>query len=142
MYTLELAWFDIDVPDSARIDADVSSPSPLFSNMRAGTHWRIDLGRFVLIAALDPVRGLQDLSRDGYDRAEPAEHMTVNDVPGLRIGGYDSDRSQTDWAFTINGLMLVLTLRSQSGDRLQPSDTERREHAAIVSSVRRVSRDG
>ncbi|MGB3455161.1 MAG: hypothetical protein WBG08_11395 [Litorimonas sp.] len=140
MYTAELAWFELDLPDHVSLEAHVASPSPLFSNMRVGTRWTADLGRFRLYAAIDAVDGMDDFSRAAFEAGKPADPLTVNGVPGLRTGGYATDRSRTAWRFSLNGLTLALTLESESGQTLTPTDAERAEHAAIIGSVRRVSR--
>lgn len=140
MYTLELAWFELDMPDTVTVQADVSAPSPLFSNTRIGTQWRFNLGRFVMTAALDPVQGLQDLSRRAHDDGVAAEAIASNSVPGIRVGGYEGGRTQIDWWFSLNGLTLALSLRAKSGGQIPPTDAERRDHTQIIGSVRRLSR--
>ncbi|WP_298915552.1 hypothetical protein [uncultured Algimonas sp.] len=141
MFTLELAWFELDLPDQAQVKAEVAAPSPLFSNMRVGTVWRIGLGRFEMTAALDAVRGLHDLSREAFDAGNRATEFDAGGLPGLRVGGYDRDDSRTDWWFSLNGLTLALTLRATSAGAIVPTEAECRDHAAIIRSVRRVERN-
>jgi hypothetical protein len=142
MYTAEFAWFEIDLPDRAELEAHVASPSPLFSNMRVGTRWHVRLGRFEIVASLDPVDGLHDLSRRAFEAREPgltAKPVSTNGVPGMRYGDYGRAEGRIEQWYTLNGLTLALSLRPASGERTEPTADERAEHDALFASVRRIA---
>ena len=138
MYTVELAWFQFDLPDHATTEAVTASPNPLFPDARVTTQWRIDLERFDMRVGLSATRDLTDLSRQAFDAGADTNRFERNSIPGLGYGDYDQDRTRIDWWFSLHGLTLMLGLQAKGFPRTLPSEAERREHMAIIDSVRRV----
>ena len=142
MFTVELAWFEFDLPDHASVEASVSSPNPLFPNNRVTTRWTASLERFELGFQLSATQDLSHISRHAFDSNEPglfAQPFDQNGIPALRFGAYDRTRSRIDWAFHLHGLTLMLDLTASGFARTLPTDEERAEHDAIIASVRRIS---
>lgn len=143
MFTVELAWFEFDLPDHASVEASVASPNPLFPDSRVTTRWTVSLDRFDLGVQLSATQDLAHISRTAFDANEPgltAQPFNQNGIPALRFGAYDRTRSRIDWAFHLLGLTLMFDLTASGFARTLPTETERTEHAAIIASVRRVSR--
>lgn len=141
MFTVELAWFQFDLPDHATIAAVTASPNPLFPGSRVTTQWTVALERFELTAHLSATRDLTDISRAAFDAGEPGlKQFNQNGIPAIRSGAYDRDRTQIDWSFHINGLTLLFKLTAKAFPKTLPTDAEAREHAAIIASVQRVFR--
>jgi hypothetical protein len=140
MYTVELAWFQFDLPDHASIMAVTASPNPLFPDSRVTTQWVVALERFEFTIHLSATRGLTDISRAAFDAGEAGlKQFSQNGIPAIRSGAYDQDRTQMDWGFHLNGLTLSFRLMAKAYPKTLPTDAEAREHAAIIASVRRVS---
>lgn len=141
MFTVELAWFQFDLPDHATIAAVTASPNPLFPDSRVTTQWIAALERFELTAYLSVTRDLTDISRAAFDTGEPGfKQFNQNGIPAIRSGEYDRDRTQIDWGFHLNGVTLLFRLMAKGYPKTLPTEAEAREHAAIISSVRRVAR--
>lgn len=141
MFTVELAWFQFDLPDHATIAAVTATPNPLFPDARVTTQWIATLERFALTAYLSATRDLTDISREAFDAGESDfKSFNQNFIPAVRSGAYDRDRTQIDWGFHVNGLSLLLRLTAKGYPKTLPTDAEAREHAAIIASVQRVSR--
>lgn len=141
MFTVELAWFQFDLPDHATIAAVTATPNPLFPDARVTTQWIATLERFELTAYLSATRDLTDISREAFDSGEPDfKSFNQNFIPAVRSGAYDRDRTQIDWGFHLNGLTLLLRLTAKGYPKTLPTDAEAREHDAIIASVQRVSR--
>lgn len=140
MFTVELAWFQFDLPDHATIAAVTSAPNPLFPETRVTTQWAVALERFKMAVHLSATRDLTVLSRAAFDAGEPdLKQFSQNGIPVLRSGAYDRDRSQIDWAFHLNGLTLSFRLTARDFPKTLPNDAETREHAAIIASVQRIA---
>lgn len=141
MFTVELAWFQFDLPDHATIAAVTATPNPLFPDARVTTQWIATLERFELTAYLSATRDLTDISREAFDAGEPDfKSFNQNFIPAVRSGAYDRDRTQINWGFHVNGLSLLLRLTAKGYPKTLPTDAEVREHDAIIASVQRVSR--
>ncbi|MEL6687974.1 MAG: hypothetical protein AAFP97_10175 [Pseudomonadota bacterium] len=141
MFSVELAWFEFDLPDHARVEATVASPNPLFPDSRVTTRWMASLDRFELGFQLSATQDLTHISRNAFDSDEPglaAQPFNQNGIPALRFGAYDRTRSRIDWAFHLHGLTLMLDLTASGFARTLPTEAERAEHEAIIASVRRV----
>ena len=140
MFTFELAWFRLDLPDHASVEVMTSPPNPLFPEAPVTTRWTLSLERFEIEAHLSATRDLSDLSRmAAEDRTLKVEPFNRNGIPGLSCGDYDRDRTQIDWWFYLHGLTLSLTLSAKGYPRTLPTDAERAEHRAIIDSVRRIN---
>ena len=140
MFTVELAWFQFDLPDHATIAAVTASPNPLFPDSRVTTQWRVALERFELTAHLSATRDLTQISRAAFDAGEPGlKQFSQNGIPAVRSGAYDRDRTQIDWGFHLNGLTLSFRLMAKAYPKTLPTDAEAREHAEIIASVRRIA---
>lgn len=140
MFTVELAWFQFDLPDHATIAAMTASPNPLFPDSRVTTQWVVALERFELTVHLSATRNFTDISRAAFDAGEPGlKQFSQNGIPAVRSGAYDRDRTQIDWGFHLNGLTLSLRLMATAYPKTLPTEVEAREHAAIIASVRRVA---
>lgn len=143
MFTVELAWFQFDLPDHATIAAVTASPNPLFPRSRVTTQWVAALERFEMTVHLSATRDLTDISRAAFDAEVPGlKHFSQNGIPAIRSGAYDQDRTQIDWGFHLNGLTLSFRLMAKAYPKTIPTEAEAREHASIIASVRRVGRDG
>jgi hypothetical protein len=143
MFTVELAWFQFDLPDHATIEAVTASPNPLFPDSRVTTQWTISLERFEMTAHLSATRDLTELSRMAFDSGEPGlKQFSQNGIPAIRSGAYDRDRTQIDWGFHLLGLTLLIRLTAKGYPKTLPTEAEAREHAMIIASVQRVTRGG
>lgn len=139
MFTVEFAWFCLDLPDHASVEVSTTPPNPLFPDAPVTTCWTLSLERFELTAYLSATRDLTDLSRNIVD--DPtliATPFNRNGIPGMRCGDYDRARTQIDWWYHLHGLTLSLTLTAKGYPHTEPTGAERAEHAAIIDSVRRV----
>lgn len=140
MFTVELAWFQFDLPDHATIAAVTASPNPLFPDSRVTTQWVVALERFELTVHLSATRNFTDISRAAFDAGEPGfKQFSQNGIPAVRSGSYDQDRTQIDWGFHLNGLTLSLRLMATAYPKTLPTEAEAREHVAIIASVRRIA---
>lgn len=142
MFTVELAWFEFDLPDHATVEATVASPNPLFPDNRVTTRWTAALERFQLGFQLSATQDLTHISRAAFESNEPglaAKPFNQNGIPGLKFGAYDRTRTRIDWSFHLQGLSLMLDLTASGYARTLPTEEERAEHEAIIASVRRVS---
>ena len=142
MFTVELAWFEFDLPDHATVEATVASPNPLFPDNRVTTRWTAALERFQLGFQLSATQDLIHISRAAFESNEPglaAKPFNQNGIPGLKFGAYDRTRTRIDWSFHLQGLSLMLDLTASGYARTIPTEKERAEHEAIIASVRRVS---
>lgn len=142
MFTVELAWFEFDLPDHATVEATVASPNPLFPDNRVTTRWTAALERFQLGFQLSATQDLTHISRAAFESNEPglaAKPFNQNGIPGLKFGAYDRTRTRIDWSFHLQGLSLMLDLTASGYARTIPTEEERAEHEAIIASVRRVS---
>ena len=142
MFTVELAWFEFDLPDHATVEATVASPNPLFPDNRVTTRWTAALERFQLGFQLSATQDLTHISRAAFESNEPglaAKPFNQNGIPGLKFGAYDRTRTRIDWSFHLQGLSLMLDLTASGYARTIPTEKERAEHEAIIASVRRVS---
>lgn len=141
MFTVELAWFQFDLPDHATIVAVTASPNPLFPSSRVTTQWAVALERFELTVHLSATRDLTDLSREAFDKGVPdLKQFSQNGIPAIRSGAYDRDRTQIDWGFHLLGLTLLIRLTAKGYPKTLPTEAEAQEHAEIIASVRRVTR--
>ncbi len=140
MYTVEFAWFCLDLPDHATVEAYTSPPNPLFPDSRVTTRWVLSLERYEMTAHLSASRDLSELSRMASDKTGlRAEPFNRNGIPGMRYGAYDLDRTQIEWWFYLHGLTLSLSLAAKGYPRTLPTEIERMEHETIIESVRRAS---
>lgn len=141
MFTVELAWFQFDLPDHATITAITATPNPLFPDARVTTQWAVALERFEMSIHLSATRDLTALSRAAFDAGEPdLQQFNQNHIPAIRSGAYDRDRTQIDWGFHLNGLTLLVRLTARDFPKTLPNEAETREHAAIIASMQRLSR--
>ncbi len=140
MYTVEFAWFCLDLPDHATVQAHTSPPNLLFPDSRVTTRWVLSLERFEVTTHLSASRDLSELSRMAADRTDlRAEPFNRNNIPGTRYGDYNLDRTQIEWWFYLHGLTLSLSLAAKGYPRTLPTQMERAEHDRIIESVRRAS---
>lgn len=142
MFTAEIAWFELDLPDHASVEATVASPNPLFPDNRVTTRWTASLERFELGIQLSATQDLAHISRTAFDSNEPgltAQPFNQNGIPALKFGAYDRTRTRIDWAFHMHGLTLLLDLTASGFARTLPTESERAEHEAIIASVRRIT---
>jgi hypothetical protein len=142
MFSVEIAWFEFDLPDHATITAETASPNPLFPDARVTTRWIVALDRYELTINLSATQDLSDFSRAAFDTAEKG--LTVQPfnqagIPAMRHGAYERDRTRIDWAFHLQGITLSFTLMSKGFARTLPTQGERAEHDAIIASVRQVN---
>lgn len=143
MFTVELAWFQFDLPDHATITAVTTSPNPLFPDSHVTTQWIVALERFEMTVHLSAAQDLTDISRAAFDAAETGvKQFSQSGIPAIRSGAYDRDRTQIDWAFHVLGLTLTVRLTAKGYPKTLPTEAEARENAAIIASVRRVTREG
>ncbi|MGJ8560425.1 MAG: hypothetical protein ACSHX3_09335 [Litorimonas sp.] len=143
MFTVELAWFQFDLPDHATITAVTASPNPLFPDSRVTTQWIVALDRFELTAHLSATRDLTDISRAAFEAGEPDfQQFSQNGIPAIRSGAYDRDHTQINWGFHLLGLTLLFRLTAKAYPKTLPTEAEAREHAEIIASVQRVTRGG
>ncbi|MEM7671457.1 MAG: hypothetical protein AAF317_20435 [Pseudomonadota bacterium] len=139
MFTVEFAWFCLDLPDHATVEAFTSPPNPLFPESPVTTRWLLGLERYEITAHLSATRDLTELTRMAADQSGlQAEPFNRGGIPGMRYGAYERDRTQIDWWFYLHGLTLSLSLTAKTFPKTLPTEAERTEHRAIIDSVRRV----
>lgn len=141
MFTVEIAWFQFDLPDHASIQAITDTANPLFPEARVTTRWIVALERFEMSLHLSAAQNLTDLSRLAFDDAHSGLTpipFNQNGIPAMRYGAYDRDRTQIDWWFHLIGLTLSIRLKAKAFPKTLPTDAEHHEHEKIIASVRRV----